>query len=228
MSEIEILYADTHLIAVNKPAGLLSESTPTGDGLPDRLAAQLRLDGQPDALYPLHRLDRGTLGVLLLARTPAAAAKLSADMAARRIQKEYLAVIHGIPAAPAGEMADLLFHDRVKNRSYAVDRMRRGVKDARLDYRVLAAADTDSGPLALVSVILHTGRTHQIRVQFSSRKLPLWGDDRYGLREKGGIALCCHRIAYTHPASGQPMEIIAPVPGGFPWSLFPENVRKVL
>lgn len=224
MPEIGILYADGDLIAVNKPAGMLSESSPAGDGLPDRLAADLRADGQPDLLYPVHRLDRGTSGVLLLARTPAAAAKLSADLAARRMEKEYLAVIHGVPEPPSGEMTDLLFHDRAKNRSYVVNRMRRGVKDARLDYRTLACADLpDGGKLSLISVILHTGRTHQIRVQFASRRLPLWGDNRYGLREKGGIALFCRRIAFTHPATGLSVEIAAPLPDGFPWRLFSEN-----
>lgn len=221
MFDLPILYADSDLIAVNKPAGMLSQSTDSGDGLPDLLAAKLREAGQSDRLYPIHRLDREVSGVLLLARTPSAAARLSADMAARKIEKRYRAVVHGRPAEPSGEMFDLLFHDRVKNRSYTVDRMRKGVRDARLEYKVLDGRRApDFGELTLLEIVLHTGRTHQIRVQCSSRQLPLWGDLRYGLREKGGIALYCRRIALAHPANGRPVEIVASTPKTFPWTLF--------
>ncbi len=224
MSELEILYCDTDTIAVQKPIGVLSESTAACDGLPDLLAAKLRAMGQPADLYPIHRLDRGVGGVLLLARTKSAAAKLSADVANRKIEKEYRTVIHDRPPEASGEYFDLLFHDRTKNRSYVVNRMRHGVKDARLEYRILSSADTEDGELTLVSVILGTGRTHQIRVQFASRHLPLWGDDRYGRREKGNIALYCHRIAFTHPKTGKRMEIVAACPNTFPWTLFPANL----
>lgn len=226
LPEIEILYADREVIAVRKPVGILSESSANRDGLPDLLAGKLRDMGQPTDLYPIHRLDKGVGGVLLLARAKSAAGALSADVAAHKVEKEYRAVIHDRPPEGAGEFFDLLFHDRTKNRSYVVNRMRRGVKDARLEYRVLSSADTEDGSLTLVSVILGTGRTHQIRVQFSSRQLPLWGDDRYGRREKGDIALYCRRIAFTHPKTGKRTEIVAPCPDAFPWTLFDANFEK--
>lgn len=224
MFDLEILYSDSDVIAVRKPVGILSESSAAGDGLPDLLAAKLRETGEPSDLYPIHRLDKGVGGALLLARTKFAAGKLSADVAAHKVEKEYRAVIHDRPPEASGEFFDLLFHDRTKNRSYVVDRMRRGVKDARLEYRILTSADDEDGELTLVSVILGTGRTHQIRVQFGSRHLPLWGDDRYGRREKGDIALYCRRIAFTHPKTGKRTEIVADPPKTFPWTLFPENL----
>lgn len=217
---LEILCLDREWIAVRKPCGIVSEFTEKGDGLPDLLSEKLRKMGQSPTLFPLHRLDRGVSGVLLLARTKSAAAKMNAEIAAHHVEKEYLAVVHDRPAEASGEMFDLLYHDRVRNKSYVVDRMRSGVKDARLRYGILGSADTDDGELTMVRVELLTGRTHQIRVQFASRRLPLWGDDRYGRREKGNVALFCHRITFTHPKTGKTVEISAPPPDSYPWTLF--------
>ncbi|MGM9636861.1 MAG: RluA family pseudouridine synthase [Eubacteriales bacterium] len=217
---LEILYLDRELIAVRKPVGIVSESTEKGDGLPDLLSEKLRKMGQSPMLYPLHRLDKGVSGVVLLARTKVAAAKMTAEIAAHHVEKEYLAVIHNRPAEASGEMFDLLYHDRVKNKSYVVDRMRGGVKDAELRYGILGSADTDDGELTLVRVELLTGRTHQIRIQFASRRMPLWGDDRYGRREKGNVALFCHQITFTHPGTGKIVGISSPPPNAYPWTLF--------
>lgn len=224
--ELEILCMDSDLIAVKKPCGIVSESTPKGDGLPDVLSELLRKRGESPTLYPLHRLDRGVGGVLLLARTKTAAAKMTAEIASHHVQKEYLAIVHDRPPEASGELFDLLYHDRIKNKSYVVDRMRGGVKDARLRYGILNSADTDDGELTLLKIELLTGRTHQIRVQFASRRMPLWGDSRYGRREQGNVALFCHRIAFLHPGTGKKVEISARPPTDFPWNLFEKQEKN--
>ncbi len=123
-------------------------------------------------IYCVHRLDRAVGGVMVYARTTAAAAGLSRQIAARQFHKEYLAVVQGCPAEDSAVLRDLLFWDRSKNKSFVVKRQRGGVKDAELEYALLEALPE----LSLLRVILHTGRTHQIRVQFSSRAMPLVGD----------------------------------------------------
>ena len=115
---------------------------------------------------------------MVFAKTAPAAAKLSQAIAGGTLQKEYLAVLERSPEQAEGELSDLLFHDRFKNKTYVVSKERKGVKKASLSYRVVAEADG----LCLVHVRLHTGRTHQIRVQFASRRLPLLGDFRWAAR----------------------------------------------
>ena len=159
----------------------------------DLLSAQL--GGE---IYPIHRLDRQVGGVMVYAKTQKAAAELSRAIQQGTMKKEYLAVVHGCPEADAGEMQDLLLHDARKNKSYVVSRMRAGVKKARLSYRVLTREEERT----LVQVRLFTGRTHQIRVQFASRQLPLMGDGRYG-GGSGEIALWSVRL--TFPYGGKTM-----------------------
>ena len=173
--------------------------------------------------YPVHRLDRVVGGVIVYARTASAAAHLSRQIAEHTFQKEYLAVVSGTPEPPEGELCDLLFKDARAQKSYVVDRMRKGVKEARLDYKMLAAAESQDGLLSLVRVRLHTGRFHQIRVQFSSRGHPLAGDGKYGSRVKEcSVALYSCRIAFCHPLTGQRCEYTAGPPEKFPWDLFPQ------
>ena len=113
--------------------------------------------------------------------------------------KTYLAVVHGEPEEKSGEMRDLLFHDKIKNKSYVTDKKRAGVKEAVLNYRVLSTAEKDSGDKhSLVEIELITGRTHQIRVQFASRQMPLVGDGKYGSRDnKASMALWSHKVEFT-------------------------------
>jgi 23S rRNA pseudouridine1911/1915/1917 synthase len=207
---IEIIHIDNDIIVCLKPAGLLSE----GEG-PESLLTLLaeQCGGQ---IYPVHRLDRGASGLMVFARNSKAAAGLSRAVQEKQLKKEYFALISGIPAEKEGEMTDYLFKDSRKGKVFAVKRPRKGVRDARLTYRTL----WEDGENALVRVALDTGRTHQIRVQFSSRGMPLWGDGKYGSRVKGQLALFSCALGFPHPKTGKPMTFEAK-PQGEPWTGIP-------
>ena len=213
------MYEDRALIGCIKPAGVSSESAaPGGEGMPELLQA---LCGA-QRIFCVHRLDQPVRGAMVYAKDGKTAAALSALLGERQTVKQYLAVVHGVPDAPDGTLRDLLFHDRAKNKTYVVQRPRRGVKDAALDYTLLQTVQTDDlGALSLLRITLHTGRTHQIRAQFAARRLPLVGDSRYGSPLRGGdIALLSHRLRFSHPHTGAPLELTAPVPDEWPWTLF--------
>ena len=213
---IPVLYEDRSILICVKPRGVLSEEHPTQPCLP----ALLREQTGRKQFFCVHRLDRDTGGVTVLAKDGKAAARLSELMAAGAAEvpaceasqpaafKEYLAVVHGAPDPAAGEMRDLLFHDKQKNKTFVVQRMRGGVKEARLNYETLAAADG----LSLVRIRLRTGRSHQIRVQFASRKMPLAGDAKYGSPLRGQTpALWAYRLAFPWPAApGGKIDCTAP------------------
>ena len=203
---IDILHIDNDIIVCIKPAGLLSE----GEG-PESLLTLLaeQCGGQ---VYPVHRLDRGASGLMVFARHSKAAAGLSRAVQEKQLKKEYFAILSGVPAQQEGELTDYLFKDSRKGKVFAVSRPRKGVRDARLTYRVL----WQDGESALVRVALDTGRTHQIRVQFSTRKMPLWGDGKYGSRVKGDLALFSCGLGFPHPKTGKPMTFEAR-PQGAPW-----------
>ena len=203
---IEILYQDNDIIVCIKPAGLLSEGEGE-DSLLTVLAAQW--GGQ---VFPVHRLDRGAAGRMAFARNSKAAAGLSRAVQEKQLKKEYFARVSGVPAEKEGEMTDFLFKDSRKGKVFAVKRPRKGVREARLTYRVL----WQDGDSSLVRVTLDTGRTHQIRVQFSSRGMPLWGDGKYGSRVKGDLALFSCGLGFPHPRTGKRMEWEAK-PMGQPW-----------
>lgn len=211
--ELDILYLDKYIAACVKPVGMSSETE-----VPELLKEQLGGD-----IFCIHRLDKGVGGVILYARTKEAAGKMSALVSGREIKKEYLAVCEGIPENEQGLMQDLLFHDRFKNKSFIVSKQRKGVKDAELEYEVLKSSGDDS----LVHVTLHTGRTHQIRVQFASRKLPLTGDNRYGSRKKQcDIGLFSFRMTFRHPMSGKTVTISAVPADTYPWTQYTDVIKK--
>ena len=165
---MEILYEDRDVAVVVKPVGLDAQAA-----VPAALEAQLG-----DAFYPVHRLDLN-----VYARTKQAAASLSRAIQEGRMVKEYVAMVHGVPPE-TGDWEDLLFKDSGKNKVFVVGRMRGGVKKARLEYRLLRAGET-----SLVRIRLHTGRSHQIRVQFASRGYPLVGDHKYGSRDEANAPM---------------------------------------
>ena len=206
--DIPLLFHDKCIAVCLKPPGADSEKD-----IPALLAQKLSV---PE-VFCVHRLDRAVGGVMVCALGAKSAAALSAQMGGGGFHKEYRAVAHGRPEKDADTLRDLLFHDRAKNKSYVVKRKRAGVKEAVLDYRVLAEREG----LALLSVQLHTGRTHQIRVQLAARKHPLVGDTRYGSpRRDCGIALFSCALGFRHPVTGEALYFTAPPPDTFPWNLY--------
>ncbi len=211
---MEILYSDREIAVVVKPRGVLSEDAGEGS-LPAQLFDTL------GTLYAVHRLDRVVGGVMVYARTKAAAAALSRAVCENRLQKEYTAVLEGIPEKEAGELRDLLFKDSKQNKSFVVSTPRRGAREAVLHYEALGYATAEGKALTRVRILLETGRSHQIRVQFASRQTPLVGDGKYGARVKAAApALFATGLAFPHPKTGKEMSFAAPVPTDFPWSLF--------
>ena len=189
---MELLYHDRDIAVCVKPVGLDSEAD-----VPQALKEQL--GGE---IFPIHRLDKNVGGVMVYARTKAAAAALSRAVQAGTMVKEYIACVHGTPP-PQGDWTDLLWKDSTKNKVFVVNRERRGVKKARLEFTRLTEGET-----SLVRIRLHTGRSHQIRVQFASRKFPLVGDHKYGSRDEATAPMlfsCC----ITFPHKGKPMRFEA-------------------
>lgn len=212
---LNILFEDDSLIVCVKPVGVSSQS----DGGNDMVSILGEYLG--DAVYPVHRLDKAVGGVMVYAKTKSAAAFLSKCVSERQMKKEYLAVVHGCPENESGVFEDLLFKDSRKNKSFVVDRMRKGVKDAKLEYKLLGSVDTEKGRLSLVRVLLHTGRTHQIRVQFASRKMPLIADGKYGGKDNGcNIGLWSYSLGFNHPLSKGFVSFSALPPDEMPWSLY--------
>ena len=207
--EIKILYADRDIALVIKPVGISSEN----EGMPAILAKQLN----KKEVFPVHRLDMAVGGLMVYTLSKKAAAGLSAQIAERKLQKEYLAVVQGAPAEPRGIMQDLMFKDKAKNKSYVVKRKRAGVKDASLEYETLEH-HTD---FSLQHITLHTGRSHQIRVQFSSRKMPLVGDVKYGsIYRDCPIALWSYALSFKHPITGEALSFTALPESSYPWNEF--------
>ncbi len=195
---MEILFEDKEIVVCIKPVGVLSQADASGkENMMDLLRAQCGC-----TVYPLHRLDRDVGGVMVYAKTQQAAAFLSREIAEHRFIKEYVALVKGVPAPNMGQMRDLLFKDSRKNKSFVVDRPRKGVKEALLDYKTVGQTEIDGQIYSAVWVRLHTGRTHQIRGQFAWRQHPLAGDRKYGGNSDfKEIGLWSCQITFTHPKS---------------------------
>ena len=209
---MEILYMDDDLLVCIKPARVLSTDEP--GGLPDLLRQEL---GDPKAdVRTVHRLDRVVSGLMVLARNAAAASELSRQIREDQFQKEYLAVVHGVPEK-SGTLTDLLLRDKARKMTVVVDQPQKGAQEAILDYALQA---TTQG-MSRVRIDLKTGRTHQIRVQFSSRVMPLVGERKYAvLDDECEIALWSHKLGFCHPRTGQWMEFSKEPPEIYPWSIF--------
>ena len=218
MEEIKIIYSDGSVVVCIKPAGIPCETANEKvKSLTKILSEQL---GAP-YVGMVHRLDQVTAGLMVYSLSEKATGRLSEYIAGGQTEKEYLAVVHGVPESPEGEMRDLLYRDSKKNKSFVVDRKRGGVKEALLEYKLLGSAESKYGTLSLVRIKLHTGRTHQIRVQFASRKMPLLGDGKYGARDNGAnVALLSCRLSFPHPKTGKQMDFSIDPPEGFPFDIF--------
>ena len=183
---MNIIYSDKDIAAIVKPVGMDSEHD-----VPQAIMAAL--GGE---CFTVHRLDKNVGGVMVYARNKQTAAALSRAIQEGTMVKEYVAMVHGAPEE-AGDWEDLLFKDSSRNKVFVVSRMRAGVKKARLEYRRLTQGET-----SLVRIRLHTGRSHQIRVQFASRKHPLVGDHKYGSKD-GASAPMLFSCCITFPLKGK-------------------------
>ena len=209
---IPVLFQDDWIAVCLKPPGTISQDGP-GDALPERLRGQLGC-----GIFPVHRLDRDAGGVMIYAKSSRAAGALSGEMAQGRFQKQYVCVTQGRPQADEGAYWDLLLHDKARNKSFVVKRMRGGVREAGLEDRLRAVRAGS----ALVAVKLLTARTHQIREQFASRGTPLLGDRKYGGGD-GPLMLWSCALGFRHPKNGRWMAFSAP-PEDRPWEAFREEL----
>lgn len=216
---MEILYDDNYITVCVKEPLMLSEKSPDGNDILSHLDKYYAESRQNATAYPLHRLDFGVGGVMVFAKSRDAAAKMSELIQKGKLDKQYLAVVIGKPEKNFGTYRDLLFKDSKKNKSFVVQRKRSGVREASLDYEVIKTAEKDTLTLSLVRIRLHTGRSHQIRVQFSSRKTPLYGDRKYGAKAGNSIALWSYRLAFTHPQTNELMLFEKSPPKGV-WDMF--------
>ncbi len=238
---MKIIHQTAEYVVVCKAAGEDSEHD-----LPGLLAEQ-NGDRATD-YYVVHRLDKAAAGLLVLARDRQTAGELSRQLTENRLRKSYLCVVPGVPEPASGEMQDLLYKDKMKQKMFPVKRKRAGVKEASLTYRVLEtqmSASNDASnqakpdeevpessaqvqsaaealtPLALVEVELQTGRFHQIRCQFAARKLPLVGDGKYGSRVRSPhLALFCRTLSFYDPKEKKELCFTAAPPAEFPWTAF--------
>ncbi len=210
---MEILYQNANILVCIKPARVLSTDEP--GGLPELVREAL---GDPKAdVRTVHRLDRVVSGVMVLARSANAASELSRQIREDQFRKEYLAVIHGRPENPEGTLHDLLARDKARRMTFVAEAPGKGVQEAALSYRVLEYANG----MSLVRVRLHTGRTHQIRVQFSSRGMPLVGERKYAVwNDPCELALWSAKIGFYHPGTGEWVEFSKEPPAVFPWTEF--------
>ena len=209
---MEILHEDKAILVCVKPAGVLSTDEP--GGLPELLREQL---GDPGAeLRTVHRLDRVVGGLMVLARSAAAASELSRQIREGIFEKEYLAAVHGLTRSE-GSLRDLLWRDKARKMTFVVPEPGKDVQEALLDYRRLDAAEG----LSLLRIRLHTGRTHQIRCQFAAHGWPLAGERKYDTREDPWpLALWSCSLGFRHPESGERLRFFLPPPETEPWTCF--------
>ncbi len=211
-----ILYEDSDIIICQKEPGEASELTEDGKGPGDEIRAKYGYAGI------IHRLDKPVGGAIVYAKNKASAAYMSSLVCNNQLFKEYLAVVEGVPEPSEGEMRDYLFKDSHSNKVFTVKRLRRGVREAVLDYRLLQTVHNEGRTLSLVKIKLRTGRTHQIRVQFASRKMPLAGDGKYGSRiNRCSVALWSHSLEFASHKDGEYLRISSEPPReSYPWMLF--------
>lgn len=213
---MNILYEDNNLIICKKTPDCVCELSQTHPSLANEIQNKYGYAGV------IHRLDMNVGGCVLYAKNKTAASKLSAMVSKNEISKEYIAVVQGRPDENEGEFCDLLFKDSAKNKVYTVKRMRKGVKEAKLLYKLIETVSYKTGVLSLVKIKLLTGRSHQIRVQFSSRKMALAGDGKYGSKINNcSVALWSYKLEFPNPFNNEQISALSyPQKDAFPWCLF--------
>ena len=220
---MDFLVKNKRFLAINKPVGVPAEKDPTGDDDAITLSsAKLRMEAENEKLWLVHRLDRVVGGILLFARDKDSAAKLSAIFSEHKAEKEYMAVV--CKDACGGVLTDFIYKYSSLGKAFVTDRKRNGVKDASLEYVPLQKVEKGEDVYTLVKIKLHTGRFHQIRVQFASRGMPLIGDGKYGSRDKGSRfpALFAYHLGFEF--LGQREDIYQyPPHDDYPWCLFDKS-----
>lgn len=208
---MELIYQDKDIVVCIKPPRVLSTDEP--GGVPDLVREVL---GDPKAdVRTVHRLDRVVSGLMVLARNPKAASELSRQIRENEFEKEYLAVVHGCPAEEKATLKDLLGRDKARKMTFVASEPAKGVQEAVLHYQLQGR----NGEFSKVRIQLETGRTHQIRVQFASRNMPLVGERKYSeLNDPCEIALWSYRLGFIHPKTGEKMEFTHEPPCIYPWT----------
>ena len=205
-----------------KPHGIPSQPDQSGsEDMTSLLRENLRECGENDEIFVVHRLDRTTGGIMLYARNAQASAFFSNLVSQKKgFEKEYLAIVSGKPQEDKGTMTDLLYKDSAQKKAFVVKTERKGAKSAILDFEVLSTVRIAEKSFSLLKILLHTGRFHQIRVQLSSRKMPIYADGKYGSREKAPqMGLWAHRIAFVY--KGKKYEFKKdPDYDLIPWNIF--------
>ncbi len=206
---MELIYQDKDIVVCVKPARVLSTDEP--GGMPELVRQALGIEN----VRTVHRLDRVVSGLMVLALSAEAASELSRQIREDRFEKEYLAVVHGAPEQGEGRLCDLLIRDKARKMTMVAQELGKGVQPASLRYQVLK----QENGMSRIRVALETGRTHQIRVQFASRGLPLVGERKYStIEDDCEIALWSYRLAFTHPTTGKSMEFVLAPPEIYPWT----------
>lgn len=210
---MDFVYMDDDILVAIKPARVLSTDEP--GGMP-QLVREALGDGEAD-VRTVHRLDRVVSGLMVLARDAEAASELSRQVRQGEFEKEYMAVVHGKPEQTEGTLRDLLYRDKARRMTMVAAEPAKGVQEAILHYRVMDAREN----LSKVRIQLETGRTHQIRVQFASRGMPLVGERKYStLEDPCEIALWSCRLCFRHPKTGKTMTFFREPPAVYPWDIF--------
>ena len=211
--KINILFEDENIIVCEKPPFVSSQKSDK-DNMVTLLQNALSLIEEP---YVVHRLDTAVSGLMVYAKNKKTAADLSEQIAKNEFKKTYLCIVHSKPENKSGTFEDLLFKDSKKNKSFVVKRERKGVKKAVLNYELIDTKTVNDKILSLVKVNLVTGRTHQIRVQFSSRKMPLYGDGKYGASDNSNMALFSSELSFKYKNENLTFSLL---PRGLVWDNF--------
>lgn len=227
MDEIEVLYEDNHLIAVNKRAGDITQGDKTGDEpLPEKVKRWIKEKyDKPGNVFcgVIHRLDRPTSGLVMFAKTSKGLSRMNVLFKEKDVQKTYWAIVENAPENESGTLMDYLKKNKQKNKSSVVNERTEGAKKAELDYRVIGRSDR----YTLLEVLPKTGRHHQIRTQLSKKGCIIKGDLKYGAKRSnkdGSICLHARAISFIHPVKKELVQITAPVPQDSLWKWFEDNV----